>query len=282
MGKYQDITKNILWGSLGKDTVAAKVGLSLVPVGILPFQPLPPQPNGLPASFLNESNLEQWLMNIVGTAIQAGDGKLVTCAHVVEELIKQKRKGYILTRFKRDGTVICIPYPIYSAIRYVDPRTDEVNPNVDMAVLIVPAKSTKEIPYETPNVCWGDSSRLGVGDQVVLGGYPYGKQMFLFTQSNRGIVQPTFYSGIVSAILPATKPYETRIIQVSIPCGGGMSGGALFDANTGDVMGMVTSGVNIADENIDVPLPMTYALPSEIIAPFAEVIRFERAKDKPQ
>lgn len=47
--------------------------------------------------------------------------------------------------------------------------------------------------------------------------------------------------------------------------------GAVFDPKTGKVMGMVTSGVDI----FDIPQPMTYALPSEIIAPFVEVITLE-------
>jgi S1-C subfamily serine protease len=271
LGKYQDLTKNIPWKSFGKDSSTSKVGLSLVPVGILPFKPLPTHPNVLPAIHFNDPDAEKYLMNIVGTAIQACDGKLVTCAHVIEALIEQKSRGYILSRIMRDGTIIYIPYPIQYALRYVDPRTDKVNLNVDMAVLIVLAKSTKEIPYGPPNVCWGDSSKLGVGDQVIIGGYPLGKEMFLITKSNRGIVQPSFYTGIVSAVLPATKSDETRIIQVSIPSAGGMSGGAMFDPKTGKVMGMVTSCVHFKG----IPQPMTYVVPSEIIAPFVEVITFE-------
>jgi hypothetical protein len=57
-----------------------------------------------------------------------------------------------------------------------------------------------------------------------------------------------------------------------------MSGGALFEPKTGKVMGMVTSGVDAIAENINVPLPMTYSLPSEIIAPFVEVITFKTAQ----
>lgn len=271
MGRYQDLTKNIPWKSFGKDSATSKVGLSLVPVGILPFKPLPPKPNALPVIHSNDPDAEKYLMNIVGTAIQAGDGKLITCAHVVEALIEQKSSGYILSRIMRDGTIIYIPYPIQCALRYIDPRTDKVNSNVDLAVLILPAKSTKLIPYGPHNVHWGDSRKLGVGDQVVIGGYPLGKEMFLITKSNRGIVQPTFYSGIVSAVLPATKSDETRIIQVNIPSAGGMSGGAMFDPKTGKVTGMVTSCVHFKS----IPQPMTYVLPSEIIFPFVEVITFE-------
>lgn len=271
MGRYQEITKNIPWNYLGRETTSSLLGRSIVPVGILPFQPKPIEDDKMPAISLREQGAEQYLMCIVGTAIQAGNGKLVTCGHVVDAIIDQKAEGYILSRIIRDGTVEYVPYPILKALRYVDPRTDAVNTEVDLSVLIVPAKSTERIPYETPNVSWGDSSKLGVGDHVLICGYPHGTEMFKFTQSNRGIIQPTFYQGVVSAILPATKPYETRVIQVSIPSAGGMSGGAIFDPETGKVMGMITSCVHMNG----IPQPISYAIPSEIIAPYVEVITFE-------
>lgn len=273
MGKYQDLTKNIPWWSFGRETSASRIGRSLVPVGVFPRDPPPIPPEEASTFSLTDPSNEDYLMNIIGTAIQGGPGKLVTCGHVVEALVKTQKRGYILSRIFRENTVICTPFRItyYHAIKYVDPRTDALNPIVDLAALIIPAKSTKERPYEAPSVKWGDSTKLGVGDQVVVGGYPYGKEMFLWTKSNRGILQPTFYSGIVSAILPATAPQEIRVIQASIPVAGGMSGGALFDPKTGKVIGMVTSGVKIRD----IPQPMTYAIPSEIIAPFVEVITFK-------
>jgi S1-C subfamily serine protease len=117
-------------------------------------------------------------------------------------------------------------------------------------------------------VKWGDSSQLGIGDPVIVGGYPYGRDMFLFTESNKGLVQPTFYSGIVSALIPAMAPLETRLVQISIPVAGGMSGGAVFLPETGEVVGMITSCVHLND----IPLPMSYAIPSEVIAPFVQVI----------
>jgi hypothetical protein len=39
---------------------------------------------------------------------------------------------------------------------------------------------------------------------VIVGGYPYGTEMFLYTQSNRDIVQPTFHAGMISAVIPTT------------------------------------------------------------------------------
>jgi hypothetical protein len=50
-----------------------------------------------------------------------------------------------------------------------------------------------------------------------------------------------------------------------------MSGGAVLHPETGQVLGMITSCMMLND----IPLPMSYAIPSEIIAPFIEVISFE-------
>lgn len=275
MEKYKALTKDVPWDSFGRSTVAASVGLSLLPVGVLPFEakPLPTDPSaGLPGVSMLDPEFEKYLMNIVGTAIQAGDGKLITCAHVVQALLDNKAKGYILAKIVRPGAVRFVPYPIQVSIGYVDPRTERGNPDVDAAALLVAAKSTATLPYEVPSVRWGNSAATGVGDSVFVGGYPYGTEMALFTKSNRGIIQPTFYSGIVSAVLPATKPTETRILQISVASAGGMSGGAVFLPDSGEIIGMITSCVH----SNGIPQPMSYALPSEILAPFVEVISFTR------
>ncbi len=270
MGRYQELTKNILWESFGRETVASRIARSLLPVGLIPYHL---QPWSSPPEYFvtDSSNIEPYLMHIIGTAIQSGEGKLVTCAHVVESLRNQDTETYLLSRLHVENTLRYAPYPIRHAVPFFDPRTNQPNPSIDMSVLIVPAISTEDLPYEVPSVQWGDSGRLGVGDSVLVGGYPYGREMFLYTQSNRGLIQPTFYSGIISAIIPAMAPLETRLIQISVPVAGGMSGGAVFLPETGEIVGMITGCVH----HNDIPLPMSYAIPSEIIAPFVEVISFE-------
>jgi S1-C subfamily serine protease len=273
MGRHQELTQHVPWSSLGVETVASRVGRSIVAVGALPFQPTDPKIAGLQVISQEDPSWETYLMNIVGTAIQGGDGKLVTCAHVVDKLASAGTPGFILARVHYQGAVMYVSYPIQMALRYLDPRVEAVNPSVDLAVLLVAAKSTPEVPYDTPVVEWGRSEEIGVGHPVVIVGYPYGKDMFLFTESNRGVIQPTFYSGIVSAVLPVTKPGETRLLQLSIPAAGGMSGGAVFDPSTGKVLGMVTSCLHTNG----VPQPISWAIPSEVLAPYVEVITFSRA-----
>jgi S1-C subfamily serine protease len=170
--------------------------------------------------YIETPNPEDFMMHIVGTAIQAAEGKLVTCAHVVNELKSDPTNSYLIARTYNREAVLMQPYPIPSAIPYYDPRTNQPNHGVDLSVLLVPVHRTNAHPYAVPNVTWGDSSQVGIGDPVIVGGYPLGRDMFLNTISNRGLVQPTFYSGIVSAVIPAMKATETRLLQISIPVSG--------------------------------------------------------------
>lgn len=270
MDKYKELGKKIPWTSFGRETVISRVSHSILPVGFLPFVPLPYSKESA-KRYVETTRPEDFMMHIVGTAIQVGDGKLVTCAHVVDELKTQPNNSYLLARTYSGINVLMQPYPIPSIVPYYDPRTNQPNPSVDLSVLVVPVQRTKEHPYNVPNVEWADSSRIGIGDRVIVGGYPLGRDMFLNTTSNRGLVQPTFYSGIVSAVIPAMKTSETRLLQISTSVAGGMSGGAVLVPETGEVLGMITSCMTLND----IPLPMSYAIPSEVMAPFIEVITFE-------
>jgi len=271
MSDYTEEAKRIPWKSLGRETTVSRIGRSLLPVGVLPFTPLYVNPKEIPVISNDHPDSEKFLMNIIGTAIQAAKGKLVTCLHVAETLAKQKCGAYLLARLFRTDSVRYMPYPLQHVVRYLDPRTNRGNASVDLAVLICAVKNTPELPYEIPPVEWGDSSEVGVGDSVVVGGYPHGTEMFKFTKTNRGLIQPTFYHGIISAIIPALQDGETRIIQISVACAGGMSGGAVFNPETGKVIGMITSCVHAES----IPQPISYALLSEIIAPFVNTIRVQ-------
>lgn len=220
---------------------------------------------------LGEPNYEKYLMEIQGTAFQVGRGKLVTCWHVCEVLNVKEGHAYFQTTYQRaDGVWVKGYWPVESQLSFVDPRLQKGNPDVDIGVLISTAVGDDAIPYDVPPVTWGDSTQLGVGDRVLIGGYPLGRDMFLALSTSRGIVQPTFYDGVVSAIIPATKNTETRLIQISTISMGGISGGVVCDPVSGAVVGMVTSGIEIAGQS----MPITYAIPSEFIRPFAEAISF--------
>ena len=97
--------------------------------------------------------------------------------------------------------------------------------------------------------------------------------MFFSNETNRGLIQPSFFEGIISAIIPAIRTGETRLLQISSVALGGISGGVVCDPRTGAVLGMVTIGLTSGD----VSLPITYAIPSEVLQPYADAISFDTA-----
>ena len=156
-------------------------------------------------------------------------------------------------------------------MRYYDQRFDDGGPGIDAGILICPATESEKAPYDVPPVTWGDSTKVGVGDRVLIGGFPLGKAMFFSNATNRGLVQPSFFEGIVSAVIPAIQRGETRLFQISSVALGGISGGVVCDPRTGAVLGMVTSGLTAGE----ISLPITYAIPSEVLRPFADAISFD-------
>jgi hypothetical protein len=270
MDKLREQFSKIPWASFGRQTPISELARSVLPVGNFPAR-MPSRDAGLMVA-LGEPDYEKYLMDIQGTAFQVGRGKLITCWHVCEALHVKEGHAYIQTTSQReDGAWLKGYWPIETQFSFIDPRTKKGNAGVDIGLLVCSAVGDDTIPYDVPPVTWRDSTQLGVGDRVLIGGYPLGRDMFLALTTNRGIVQPTFYDGIVSAIIPATKDTETRLIQISTISMGGISGGVVCDPASGAVVGMVTSGLEIAGQS----LPITYAIPSEVIQPYADAISFK-------
>jgi hypothetical protein len=260
----------IPWASMGRASPAFLMGRSLVPLGLFDR----PLSSGSGFVALGDDAYERHLMEIVGTGIQVGRGKFLTCWHVCRDLPVTEGRAYIQTTCSRDDAWFKTYRAIETQFSFVDPRTRAGNPEIDVGMVICPAIDTPDSPFDDCPATWGDSTLLGVGDRVLIGGYPLGRELFLATSTNRGVVQPTFYDGVISAIIPATKPSETRLLQVSSVAMGGISGGAVCDADSGRLLGMVTSGL----ERNGVPMPITYAIPSEVLQPWAAAVNF-RASD---
>lgn len=274
MSDYLEVASKIPWASFGVETVSTHVGLSVVPVGTYDHE-LPKFDENSTTHVADRNKnefFEKNLINIIGTAILGGEGKFVTCKHVMDAINEDNKKAYVLIRQYKDNSVIYSTYPIINAFKYVDPRNNKVNDLVDLAVLIVPAIKSYLAEFNIPIVRWGDSTKIGVGDRVYACGYPYGTELFLFNQSNRGIIQPTFYSGIISSIIPAQNTLETRVFQLDMAVAGGISGGAVFNPENGNILGMIMSG--LTGEHGD-PHPITHFIPSEVIMPYVGCISFD-------
>lgn len=270
LDEYKKAFDRIPWKSFGRATPLSQVARSLVAVGNHSNLSTPNNEHRYISSL--DDGFEDWMMEIVGSAFQAGPGKLLTCWHVCDGLRVRERQAYVQARLLRDGDLVISHFPISAVMSFVDPRIDAGNRDIDIGLAICPAIDTPEYPYRVPNIQWGDSTEVGVGDRVILGGFPLGTNLFRATDTNRAIMQPSFFEGIISAILPASSIRETRLFQISSIALGGMSGGVVCRPDTAEVIGMVTSGLS-GQEGFDYPI--TYAIPSEVLRPFAEAVNFE-------
>lgn len=272
--QYDDFAEIIPWASMGQSSVASEVGRSLLPIGIFDSNLPVSKYEGTSKEVSNkDADFEKYILNIVGTAIRTGTGKLVTCLHVVEAIINKMSKGYALvSRTLPANTIAHTACAFGSALKYVRPRQKKGDAEVDLAVIPFVPRDRYGNVIDTPPIVWGDSTKLGVGARVLVGGFPYGTDLFKITQTNRGVVQPSFFDGIVSAIIPAQNERETRLIQMSTQAAGGMSGGAVFDPETGAAYGMITSSLQGSGGDLH---PVTYAIPSEVILPYSGAINYD-------
>jgi hypothetical protein len=107
---------------MGRETAFSRLAQSIVPVG----NHTNVRPPGDPTASISRSDpgFEDWIMDIVGTAFQVGDGKLLTCWHVIKELKVQERHAYLQANTRIGDTPAKRYYPILMAFNFIDPRTD--------------------------------------------------------------------------------------------------------------------------------------------------------------
>jgi S1-C subfamily serine protease len=137
---------------------------------------------------------------------------------------------------------------------------------VDAMLTIVPIVEGLQEEDLPRSVHWGDSGNLGAGDAVMVTGFPMGSDLFFEHRSNRGVIQPTVYAATIAAVVPATTASETRLLRLTIPGVGGLSGGLVFNPKTGEMLGMMVS----ASLSGLVPAPVMYAIPTEALHPFVK------------
>jgi hypothetical protein len=268
MSAFKSAMAKIPWNSFGRPNKISKLAKCIVPVGN--HSRAANHVGGDLMISSNDPDYENFILESEGTAFRVGHGKFMTCKHVAEVLDINSGLAFFQADTTIEGRYANVLYPIQGRFDFFDSRNDGRKNIVDASILISLPISTNEQPYLVEQVRWGDSSKLGVGDKVLIGGFPLGKEMFLSGATNRAIVQPTFFDGIISAIIPAARPGENRLLQISTVALGGISGGVVCMAATGEVVGMVMS--NLTTDG-GVPLPITYAIPSEILRPWADAVK---------
>jgi S1-C subfamily serine protease len=166
--------------------------------------------------------------------VSAGSGVIVDGA-----------RGFVITNFHVVENARQVEVVLKDGRHYpADPVA--LDPNVDLAVLRIGAKSLPTLPL-------ADSSKLQVGDYAVAIGNPFG-------------LGQTVTSGIISATeRPLGQGDSRRFIQTDAPINPGNSGGALINLK-GEVVGINTalfspSQSQMAAGNVGIG----FAIPSNVV-----------------
>ena len=217
------------------------------------------RPSVLAVGFYRETQSPRFAFR--GTGFVVGDGNLlITNAHVVQDdgndpngrvLMVQSREGGGVLRPRRGDVVATDPAHDLALIRFEGPPI--------AALVLAKPGSVRE------------------GSAVALMGYPMGGALGF---------APVTHRGIVSAITPVALPSPTArqldgptinrlregsfdVLQLDATAYPGNSGGPLFDAETGAVVGVVSMGVlkGTRESALTNPSGISYAIPIEHVEP---------------
>jgi hypothetical protein len=255
---------DIPWRSTGRKTVASRVVESILPIGVLPRGMKDLQ--GVNQRQLTPEEIEsrKYIMRILGSAVYVGDRKLLAPRIILDDARRTGSTVYVLRTRVNGDQRIHFAIPVTHFVPYIDPRTNA--PNTDVDAMLTLLLFTPEGFDEPRAIHWGDSRDLGSGDSVLVAGYPMGSDLFFEHRSNRGVVQATIYSATIASIVPAVTDTETRLLRLTIPELGGLSGGIVFNPKNGTALGMLVSGTHAGV----VPQPVLYAIPSEALYSFSK------------
>jgi S1-C subfamily serine protease len=116
-----------------------------------------------------------------------------------------------------------------------------VNPELDLAALLLPSPPRDPQQGVLPARLAEDLPENG--DEIGVAGFPLGSH--LLRMYKQAALLPSFSSGIVSSALPfPNAPAKLRqSMRLNVIVHQGNSGGPVFDIQSGDVIGIVSNGV---------------------------------------
>ena len=200
-----------------------------------------------------------------GTGFAIADGQhVITSLHVVDGALNDERREE-LTVFVGQGTDI-------------DRRTAEIvieDKSHDLVLLKISGAAL-------PPLELGDDNAVADGQDIAFTGFPIGAILGLFPATHRGIVATRVPIAIP---LPGVDGLDATVIkqleepflvfQLDATAYPGNSGSPLYDAETGAVLGVISSTfVKSSRERVlSDPSGITYAIPATHIAALLEAIR---------
>jgi S1-C subfamily serine protease len=206
-----------------------------------------------------------------GTGFVVGDGTLIaTNAHVLPGVLDPSRGETI---------AIVLPAPAKDGKPQVQVREAHqiaVDTNVDIALLRITGPAL-------PSLKLADSDKVREGEQVLFTGFPIGAIIGLYPATHRGMV-----SAITPIAIPQPRASELDastvrrlssgafpVFQLDATAYPGNSGSPLYDAQTGEVIGIVNMVFvkSTKEAALTQPSGITYAVPSRHLRDLLEKAR---------
>ena len=157
-------------------------------------------------------------LNIVGSGfVVSKEGYICTCAHVISG-----KQGQLQVGVKENGNYVWAPA-----------QPSVVDNERDIAIIKLPPPKDKKIEFLPLKL--SDSSKVVEGQEIAFTGFPFGGM-------TGGGFAPSTTKGIISAFRPKNiGGVDINHFQLDAVTMEGNSGAPVFDAETGEVVGIVNA-----------------------------------------
>ncbi len=195
------------------------------------------------------------IAQLVGTGFAVADGKyIVTNHHVIKA--RAEASGQVLYALTQNG-----PITERRAL-----RVKAIAPSVDLALLVLDGAPLPAMKIR------GEPDLAPEGTEVAITGFPIGAVLGFHPTTSKGIVSaltpnrsPEFSSfSLDPATIRATRYQTYQLDLVAYP---GNSGGPMYDAQTGELLGVINSTFikSTKEKVLSDPSGITFAIPSGFV-----------------
>jgi serine protease Do len=198
--------------------------------------------------------------NFLGTGFAVDDGMLIaTNAHVVPEAL-QTSSG--------ETMMVLVHVPGSKASQSREARVIALDKVHDLALLRISGAPL-------PAVAFGNSEAVRDGQSIAFTGFPIGNALGFYPVTHRGIIAAltpiaipaATASGLDARVVQSLKSGPFVLFQLDATVYPGHSGSPLFDAEVGEVIGIVNMGMlkGMKDTAVGQPSGISFAVPASYL-----------------
>ena len=195
-----------------------------------------------------------------GTGFAVDDGTLIaTNAHVIPEALQTE---------PRETMMVLVHVPGATEPQPREAKTITVDREHDLALLRITGAPL-------PTVTFGDSGVARDGQSIAFTGFPIGNSLGFYPVTHRGIIAsltpiaipPATANRLDARVVRGLKSGPFVLFQLDTTAYPGHSGSPLYDAETGEVIGIVNMGFlkGMKDTAVGQPSGISFAVPARFL-----------------